>query len=405
MRLLSVSVAFGSMSALPDQAAEGRLDVAGRAAEAVVEIEMPESGVEIVAPEQARPPAGRARRIPDWRRDRPAASRPRRIRRASFARLCRRRPGLACRRPWVGALGKYRIDNDKKHRGAEGGGNDTHTKRAHGGSGLVRPCRPICFLHMPTGFGQHCGEAAAIGGEPAMADPEARSSALWPLFGLKQPRSPTPICSAQKLPFGRRDGDAPERDRRATAWQCRAGAISEAVSMTGGACRCGLRLRLFALAALAIVAVWAWLGAAVEMPQSPLAAGEKLHCVSYAPFRARSGPVRAGHPDRSPADRGGPGPAQARDRLRAHLFDRSRPRPDPGNRQAPRHEGDARAVAVEPARTSPASRSTRRSRSPSDIPTSSRRSSSATRCCCAAKCRRPTSPGPSARSRRRCRCR
>ena len=32
-------------------------------------------------------------------------------------------------------------------------------------------------------------------------------------------------------------------------------------------------------------------------------------------------------------------------------------------------------------------------------------SSSATRCCCAAKCRRPTSPPSSARSRRRCRCR
>ena len=35
-----------------------------------------------------------------------------------------------------------------------------------------------------------------------------------------------------------------------------------------------LATALFALAALAIVAFWGWLGAAVEMPQSPLAAGE-----------------------------------------------------------------------------------------------------------------------------------
>ena len=43
---------------LPDQAAEGRLDVAGRAAEPVVEVEMAEGGVEIVAPQQAHhPPA------------------------------------------------------------------------------------------------------------------------------------------------------------------------------------------------------------------------------------------------------------------------------------------------------------------------------------------------------------
>src|SRR5262245_7936750 len=47
---------------------------------------------------------------------------------------------------------------------------------------------------------------------------------------------------------------------------------------------------LFALAASAIVAFWAWLGAAVQMPPSPLAAGEKLHCISYAPFRGRQDP-------------------------------------------------------------------------------------------------------------------
>ena len=43
---------------LPDEAAEGGLDMAGRAAEAVVKVEMAEGGIEVVAPEQAdHPPA------------------------------------------------------------------------------------------------------------------------------------------------------------------------------------------------------------------------------------------------------------------------------------------------------------------------------------------------------------
>src|SRR5260370_6110884 len=42
----------------------------------------------------------------------------------------------------------------------------------------------------------------------------------------------------------------------------------------------------FALAAAAIVAAWGGLGAAVEMPASPLGPGQKIPCVSYAPFRA-----------------------------------------------------------------------------------------------------------------------
>jgi exo-beta-1,3-glucanase (GH17 family) len=56
----------------------------------------------------------------------------------------------------------------------------------------------------------------------------------------------------------------------------------------------GLRMRLgaafFALAAAAIVAAWGWLGAAVEMPVAPLAPGEKMPCVSYAPFRGDQDP-------------------------------------------------------------------------------------------------------------------
>jgi glucan 1,3-beta-glucosidase len=48
---------------------------------------------------------------------------------------------------------------------------------------------------------------------------------------------------------------------------------------------------LFTLAAATIVAVWWWLGAAVEMPASPLDPGEKLYCVSYAPFRGSQSPL------------------------------------------------------------------------------------------------------------------
>jgi len=50
---------FGSLGidvSLPDHAAEGRLDVAARTAEPIVQVEMAEGGVEIVAPEQAHDP-------------------------------------------------------------------------------------------------------------------------------------------------------------------------------------------------------------------------------------------------------------------------------------------------------------------------------------------------------------
>src|SRR5262245_18133663 len=52
----------------------------------------------------------------------------------------------------------------------------------------------------------------------------------------------------------------------------------------------GIATGRFAVAAAVIVAAWGWLGAAVQMPPSPLAAGEKLHCVSYAPFRGDQSP-------------------------------------------------------------------------------------------------------------------
>jgi exo-beta-1,3-glucanase (GH17 family) len=42
--------------------------------------------------------------------------------------------------------------------------------------------------------------------------------------------------------------------------------------------------------AAAIVATLWWLGAPVALPASPMAAGEKLYCVSYSPFRGRQTP-------------------------------------------------------------------------------------------------------------------
>ena len=45
------------------------------------------------------------------------------------------------------------------------------------------------------------------------------------------------------------------------------------------------------VAASAVVGCWAWLGAPVAMPHSPLAVGEKLYCLSYAPFRAGQTPL------------------------------------------------------------------------------------------------------------------
>jgi exo-beta-1,3-glucanase (GH17 family) len=50
----------------------------------------------------------------------------------------------------------------------------------------------------------------------------------------------------------------------------------------------------FAVTALAIGLAWWWLGAPVRLPPSPLAAGGKLYCVSYAPFRDGQDPLVEG---------------------------------------------------------------------------------------------------------------
>ncbi len=52
-----------------------------------------------------------------------------------------------------------------------------------------------------------------------------------------------------------------------------------------------LGLACLAVSAAVIAAVWAWLGTPLPMPQSPLAAGEKLYCLSYAPFRGGQSPL------------------------------------------------------------------------------------------------------------------
>jgi exo-beta-1,3-glucanase (GH17 family) len=50
-------------------------------------------------------------------------------------------------------------------------------------------------------------------------------------------------------------------------------------------------LAFFALTAVVIAATWWWLGKPVQLPPSPLGPGEKLYCVSYAPFRGSQDPL------------------------------------------------------------------------------------------------------------------
>ncbi len=52
-----------------------------------------------------------------------------------------------------------------------------------------------------------------------------------------------------------------------------------------------LDLAGLALSTIAIAAFWAWLGLPVAMPQLPLKPGQKLYCVSYAPFHGGQTPL------------------------------------------------------------------------------------------------------------------
>jgi glucan 1,3-beta-glucosidase len=45
------------------------------------------------------------------------------------------------------------------------------------------------------------------------------------------------------------------------------------------------------VSALVIAGIWAWLGAPLAMPETPLSPGEKLYCLSYSPFRGSQTPL------------------------------------------------------------------------------------------------------------------
>jgi exo-beta-1,3-glucanase (GH17 family) len=51
-----------------------------------------------------------------------------------------------------------------------------------------------------------------------------------------------------------------------------------------------LGLACLAVSVAVIVAFWAWLGAPVTMPHAPLKPGQKLYCLSYAPFHGKQTP-------------------------------------------------------------------------------------------------------------------
>src|SRR5258705_8887206 len=95
------------------------------------------------------------------------------------------------------------------------------------------------------------------------------------------------------MPIPVRSGHPTVESYRAIgAWQRPGRALS---GTTGGDLRGFIRMRigaaLFALVAATIIAVWSWIGAAVEMPQVSAGPGGRLDCVSYAPFRGDQNPL------------------------------------------------------------------------------------------------------------------
>src|SRR3974390_2406014 len=84
------------------------------------------------------------------------------------------------------------------------------------------------------------------------------------------------------------------------SWQQRPVAISRCAGLPFPTdCRTGftpMRLGLVCLAvsATVIAAAWAWLGAPEPGPQAPGGGGEKLYCLSYAPFRGSQTPLDPG---------------------------------------------------------------------------------------------------------------
>ncbi len=55
-----------------------------------------------------------------------------------------------------------------------------------------------------------------------------------------------------------------------------------------------LAFACLAAAVAVIAAVWSWLGQPIAMPSAPLKAGDKLWCLSYAPFRGSQSPHQEG---------------------------------------------------------------------------------------------------------------
>ncbi|HKM88761.1 MAG TPA: beta-(1-6) glucans synthase [Xanthobacteraceae bacterium] len=66
------------------------------------------------------------------------------------------------------------------------------------------------------------------------------------------------------------------------------------MSRTADPSAIGPALASFTLTALAVGAAWWWLGAPVGLPPSQLAAGQKLYCASYTPFRGGQTPLVEG---------------------------------------------------------------------------------------------------------------
>jgi exo-beta-1,3-glucanase (GH17 family) len=81
--------------------------------------------------------------------------------------------------------------------------------------------------------------------------------------------------------------------QRARAWQPRARPISRSRAAPNRRPEQPMRLALACLAGsvLIVAAVWTWLGAPVAMPHAPLKPGEKLYCLSYAPYRPGQTPL------------------------------------------------------------------------------------------------------------------
>ena len=107
---------------------------------------------------------------------------------------------------------------------------------------------------------------------------------------------------------------------------------------------------LFTLTAAIIVAAWWWLGSPVPMPPSPLDPGEKLYCVSYAPFRGAQSPLDLStkiEPAQIEQDLAQL--AKVTDCVRTYSVDFGLDQV-PGDRATAWPEGAARALGVEPYR-------------------------------------------------------